>query len=125
MGRIEYESSDMNKLAADLSGAEGRIGPVVKKVVAKITLDVERDAKAAAPVDVGNLKNSIGHSDLRSIGSEGSIEAEVGPTADYGVWVELGTSKMAAQPYLGPALDRHQAPFAQAVAAVAAQAALG
>ncbi len=31
--------------------------------------------------------------------------AHVGPSVDYGIWQELGTESMSAQPYLGPAVS--------------------
>lgn len=115
---FQIDASDLWALSADLTGVEGRIGPAVRRVVGKTALDVERDAKAFAPVDTGNLKSTIGHSDLR-MAAEGMIEAEVGPTAEYGWWVEHGTTKMAPHAYLGPALDRHGAPFEQALGLIA------
>ena len=79
------------------------------KAINKAALLVERDAKILAPVDTGRLMNSITH-DV----NEADISARVGipPRFDntsmmYGVYVELGTSKMAAQPYLRPALEKN------------------
>ena len=79
------------------------------KAITKAALLVERDAKILAPVVTGRLMNSITH-DV----NERDISARVGipPRFDntsmmYGVYVELGTSKMAAQPYLRPALEKN------------------
>ena len=66
-------------------------------------LVVEGAAKNLAPVDTGNLRNSITH----VIDSQGKA-ARVGTNVHYGPYVELGTSKMAAQPYLSPALDQNK-----------------
>jgi HK97 gp10 family phage protein len=62
---------------------------------------VEGQAKALAPVDTGNLRNSITHE------VEGQ-EAKVGTNVEYAPFVELGTSKQAAQPYLNPALEQNK-----------------
>jgi HK97 gp10 family phage protein len=62
---------------------------------------VEGQAKALAPVDTGNLRNSITHE------VEGQ-EAKVGTNVEYAPYVELGTVKMAAQPYLNPALEQNK-----------------
>lgn len=62
---------------------------------------VEGTAKNLAPVDTGNLRNSITHE------VEGQ-EARVGSALEYAKFVELGTSKMAAQPYLYPALEQNK-----------------
>lgn len=61
-------------------------------------------AKQRVPVDTGLLKRSITQN--VSVGS-GKAEALVGyrKKAFYGGFVELGTSKMRAQPFLRPALD--------------------
>jgi len=65
-------------------------------------LNIERDAKRGAPVDTGNLRASI-ESDTSS--SRNSIRTEVGTNTEYAPFIEFGTSQMAAQPFLRPALD--------------------
>lgn len=64
-------------------------------------LIVEGQAKALVPVDTGNLKGSITHEVKEK-------EARVGTNVEYAPFVELGTSKMAAQPYLNPALEMNR-----------------
>jgi len=94
-----FETSDIRRMQADLGRLSARAIPVASKAIAKTTLDIEADAKTLAPVDTGNLRGSIS-SDIKTLSSE------VGPTADYGRYVEEGTSRMAPQPYMGPAADR-------------------
>nr|DAT51146.1 MAG TPA: putative tail component [Caudoviricetes sp.] len=67
--------------------------------VRKTGLDVVRIAQMQAPVDTGNLRASIGMTQT------GPASVEVGPTVHYGAYVEYGTYKMAAQPYMSPAAD--------------------
>lgn len=98
----------LRKLAADLTRAAVTAEPKARLVVAKTARDIEADAKGFAPVDTGNLKGSI-TTDVRG------LSAEIGPTANYGVFQELGTSKMAPQPFMGPAADRRAGPFEQAM----------
>lgn len=96
-------------------GASGpRTVALAKLVLKKTAADIEANAKAIVPVDTGNLKNSIGHSDLRML-SGSNLSVEVGPTANYGQYVELGTSRQAPQAYMGPSLDRFSGQFEQAV----------
>lgn len=64
-------------------------------------LVVEGQAKALVPVDTGNLRNSITHEVNKQ-------EARVGTNVEYAPFVELGTVKMAAQPYLNPALEANK-----------------
>lgn len=53
-------------------------------------------AKENAPVATGELRDSI---HVEKDGTDHKVVAD----ADHAVFVELGTSKMAAQPFLGPA----------------------
>ncbi len=73
----------------------------INKALTASALVVEGQAKALCPVDTGNLRNSITHE------VEGK-EARVGTNVEYAPFVELGTSKMAAQPFLNPALEQNK-----------------
>jgi HK97 gp10 family phage protein len=112
---MTFDASQIHQISADLTNVGARTGRRAQLVFRKVVLDIEATAKNKAPVDTGNLKGSIGHSDLRSVGTSGSMHAEIGPTAEYGAFVEFGTSRMAPQPYMGPAADQHFPLFAQAV----------
>lgn len=72
---------------------------------------VETYAKLAAPVDTGTLRNSIM---LDEVTPERAI---LGPHVDYAEHVEFGTSRMAAQPYLRPAVDEHEREIVDAIEA--------
>lgn len=61
-------------------------------------LKTERAAKKNCPYDTGKLRASI-TSDI------GTLEAEVGTNVEYAPFVEYGTSKQGAKPFLRPALD--------------------
>lgn len=65
----------------------------------KAALLVVRRGKQKAPVDTGTLMGSIMKVDVSA------AEVDVVAFADYSVYVEFGTWKMAAQPYMTPALD--------------------
>lgn len=97
---VFLDLSQINKLAVDLGEAGVKAVPLASAAVGKTALAIEADAKAFCPVDTGNLRSSIST-------THRALEAEIGPTAEYGVYVELGTSVMAPQAYLGPAFDRH------------------
>ena len=60
---------------------------------------IERMAKVKAPVDTGALKNSIFSA------KAGNLTYKVTAPQHYALYVEKGTRKMRAQPYLKPALD--------------------
>ena len=76
---------------------------------------VETHAKVYAPVDTGTLQGSI------EVENPVTPElAKISPATDYAEHVEFGTSRMAAQPYMRPALDQHEAEIIGAVEATIA-----
>lgn len=66
-------------------------------------------AKARCPVRTGNLRDSLGV-------QSGDGYVDVGTAVDYGKYVELGTCRMRAQPYLMPALEENQGSFGDILA---------
>lgn len=60
---------------------------------------IERMAKVKAPVDTGALKNTIFSA------KAGNLTYKVTAPQHYAVYVEKGTRKMRAQPFLQPALN--------------------
>ena len=104
--------SDLNRLARDLTAAGPKVFVPASRVTEKAARDIERDAKAFAPVNTGNLRSSI--STTVTV-SRSSVAAEIGPTASYGGYVELGTSQIAPHAYMGPAFDRHAGAWADAL----------
>lgn len=117
---IDVDLSQVRALSSRLATAGPRVGAVGAAALRKTALDIEADAKVLAPVDTGALRNSISH-DFAGDGRNGSMTAEIGPTVDYGIYQEFGTSVMAPQPYLGPAYDRRVGPYCQALALLAAR----
>lgn len=96
----------LDSLAFHLGSLAPRVGPLASAAVRKTAHDIEATAKELCPVDTGNLRNSISTT-VTGDGRYGAVEAEIGPTADYGAYVEFGTSRQAPAAYMGPALDRH------------------
>ena len=111
---MTIDVTQLAALARDLRGAPRRVERHLEQAVAKTARDIAADAQASAPVDTGALRNSIS-------ADVGGMEAVIGPGVHYGGYVELGTSRMRAQPYLFPAADRHERPFAEACADAAEQ----
>ncbi len=109
-----FDGREWNLLAEDLGKAPARIVKKAGLILTKVTADASTEAKAFAPVDTGNLRNSIGYT-IRG------LEGEFGATADYALYVEEGTSIMAPQAFVGPAFDRQQPIFSTAVAALTAE----
>jgi HK97 gp10 family phage protein len=118
MASVWFEGvEELNTVAVELATSGLRVGAAAQTVVAKTAHDVEGTGKQFCPVDTGNLRNSIG-TDI------GLLQAAIGPSADYGRYVEFGTSRMAPHAYMGPALDRHAAEFETALGIAAERATL-
>lgn len=79
---------------------ESKDGPIGKELVRR-TVRIERAAKHLAPVDTGRLRASVGRALDRD--AQGLVGV-VGTDVDYAPFVELGTSRAHAQPFLRPAL---------------------
>ena len=69
------------------------------QVLHSIALQVEAEAKPLAPVDTGALVNSI-HTEKVEDGLY-----RISDGVEYGIYQELGTSRMAAQPFMVPAIS--------------------
>lgn len=83
----------------------------IERALEKVGLAAERYAKLACPVGTpestgiegyigGTLRNSISHTHDKNT-------AYIGTNVEYGPYVEMGTKKMAARPYLKPAIADH------------------
>ncbi len=94
--------NDLDKIAAELR-------PKASEIVAKAAADIEARAKQVVPVDTGNLKNSI------QTEMDGDLSASVGTNVEYAPYVEYGTSRMAAKPYLTPAAEAVRSGFTEAM----------
>jgi HK97 gp10 family phage protein len=115
---VTIDASEVNKLAVDMIG---HVGPEVigkvREAVQVATIRTEGQAKIFCPVDTGFLRNSVGH-EVHATPS--GAWGQVGPTADYGAYVEYGTSRMSPQAYMGPAFDMNTPPFIRACELIAA-----
>lgn len=101
--------SDLGTLAAELRKAAAGAEAACQVALRKTAEDIVADAQALVPVDTGHLKASLAGPSFTG------LTAEIGPTADYGGYVELGTSRMGPQPYLRPAFDRRVDGFMTAI----------
>lgn len=94
---------------------EGR--RVAQREVKRAALAVEGGAKERCPVDTGRLRSSITH----QVDADG-LSAVVGTNVDYAPHVEFGTSRMAAQPFLFPAMESHRPEFLRRLRAALGEA---
>lgn len=80
----------------------------IDRALEEIGLAAEGYAKRACPVDTGNLRNSITHAV-----ESGEDAVYIGTNVEYAPYVELGTSRQKAQPFLRPAASEHGAQYRQ------------
>lgn len=127
-GSVEWEI-DTERLNRILN----RLPENRRAAVRAVAFSIQRKAQPRTRLDTGALRSSIyvrvgrGATPLPAVeGDPVRVElpqpadddtAHVGPSVDYGIWQELGTERMAAQPYLGPAvaeaadeMERHFGP---------------
>lgn len=80
------------------------ISSKLEKNMHKAVLIVERDAKINSPVDTGRLRASI----TNEVEKTDIIIGRVGTNVKYASFQEHGTRKMAAHPFLFPALEANK-----------------
>lgn len=93
--------SDTTIRITDNSGLVGEeFTQACERALTRIGLQAETFAKRECPVDTGNLRNSITNAvDDKS--------AYIGTNVEYAPYVELGTSRTKAQPFIKPAATEH------------------
>lgn len=93
-----------------LSSLASGIEAAVSEAVAAGAEVVADNARSVCPVDTGALRDSIAV-------TQSGTNAEISANTDYAAYVEFGTSKMAAQPYLVPSLLGNENAIIAAIAA--------
>ena len=100
-GGVTVEQDNTGQ-AAD--GIDSAIGAALEE----IGLLAENYAARKCPVDTGNLRGSITHAV-----DAGGNAVYIGTNVEYAPYVELGTARQKAQPFLRPAASEHGAQYRQ------------
>lgn len=102
-------------MAGDVTVKQDNTGQVVDGIdsaigvaLEEIGLLAENYAAKKCPVDTGNLRASIAHEV-----DAGDNTVYIGTNVEYAPYVELGTSRQKAQPFLRPAASEHGAQYRQ------------
>lgn len=74
----------------------------IERAFEAIGMQAEGYAKLKCPVDTGHLRDSISHQYVPNDNAE-----YIGTNVKYAPYVEFGTSKMKAQPFLKPSASEH------------------
>lgn len=88
--------------AKDVLSAEQKAKQMALEIIGG---KAESYAKKLCPVDTGRLRNSITHQQY-----DENTEV-IGTNVEYAPFVELGTTRMSARPYLRPAAEGHTAEY--------------
>ncbi len=98
MGNITIKVSVSGKaeLVAKLQQNMSSIRTQVNEAIQGAGIDTQAAAKKASPVDTGRLRASI-------LYTPGTLSCTVGTNVFYAWYLELGTVKMSARPFLYPA----------------------
>lgn len=126
---VKLDVRKLNRIIRNLPGN-------TSEAIASVAFSIERKAKMKAPVDTGALRASIytrvgtrkdgfqqaaaaaksrePNAELHELPQpENNQTAHVGPSTNYGIWVEYGTHRMAAQPFLTPAVREVESELAR------------
>ena len=87
----------------------GSMRAAAEREVLRAAYEVEAEAKRRVPVDTGALRNSI------QTWRSGSLRASIAPHMDYAAFVEFGTRKQRAKPYMTPAAEYVRPRFIEAM----------
>ena len=118
---IKIDSKELDRIIRALDGNKEKAGRM-------IGFELEAEAKKRAPIKTSAMSNSIytvtqkhdGYSQASGAAKRankdaetsphprpaGNVIARVGPSVNYAEYVEFGTSRMAAQPFLTPAAEK-------------------
>lgn len=97
MSNVQYTSN--------LGAVKNATEDAIKRALEIIGGKAETNVKAITPVDTGNLRNSITHK------REESKAVYIGTNVEYAPFVELGTVKMKAKPYLRPGIENNMSDY--------------
>lgn len=100
-------------LSNKIPGLPAAIRQGVAREIEKGARQIEAGAKQAVPVRTGTLRRSIN----TQMGA-GGLSAIVAAGTEYAIYVERGTRRMGARPFLVPAFEREAPRIVAAVRAV-------
>ena len=102
----------MREFAADLEDASEKVTELASLATRKAGYDIIADYMRTARVDTGNMINSAADPDITNDG----LHIEVGPTAEYAIFQEEGTSDgISGDHALRNATNKHVPKWQQAM----------
>lgn len=92
-----------DSLARKLADIEPTLRPALEREVKVAAVNIQNGARQRVPVRTGRLRNSVTH----EITDDG-LNAAIGSNVEYAPFVEFGTRRMRARPYLFPAFEEER-----------------
>ena len=89
---VTLDTTTLDRLAA-------RLDTNVSEALRRLAVQTYGRAADLAPYDTGNLSNSL------RMDKDSELLYTVYDQTEYGIWLELGTSRMPAQPFMIPAIE--------------------
>lgn len=103
VGGVTIDTTVLDKMTAAMK-------PKAREIVNKYGVAIADDAAKRAPLDTGALRNSI----LAASEMIADMTYRIQDAVNYGIFQELGTGKMAAQPFIVPAVEAWREKFLKA-----------
>jgi len=99
---ISIGVNGQKETVANLGRMSEKVKKAVKEEIGASALRIQASAKRRCPVRTGALRNSI------TVDLYGEMSAEIAPHMPYAGFVEFGTRKMRARPYMTPAAEEER-----------------
>ena len=109
MGRSYARIEGTDETIRNLGRINDAVLAELEQAVMPGTEVVAESARQKVPVDTGKLKESIQARVTKKNASGVTVIVAAGTDEYYWLFIEFGTSKMPAQPFLRPALDENRA----------------
>ena len=101
-------------LRIETTAKESMAGPKSGRIYPRSSGEHQASAPGEAPaIDTGALVNSVGMEMVSS------LTAQVGTDKEYGLYLEYGTARVAARPWLTPAVEQERDGFVEAMRRIA------
>ena len=89
------------KFTNNFQQARSSFASAIDRAMEAVGMAAEGYAKEEAPVDTGELRNSISHATMDN------KAVAIGTNVEYGIYQEMGTYKMSPHPFIKPAISDH------------------
>ena len=97
--QVSIEIKGLDRFISAMKSADRPISKSINEAIKKSIFDLRANTIPITPIDTGRLRGSFDQTFT-------NLEGRLFPTVDYAIYLETGTRKMRAQPYMKPGVDR-------------------